>query len=32
MNRTFVEGVRSMLIHAHLPHKFWEEALSTAVY
>ena len=32
MNRTLVESVRSMLIDAHLPHKFWAEALSTAVY
>ena len=32
MNRTSVESVRSMLIHAQLPHKFWAEALSTAVY
>ena len=32
MNRTLVESVRSMLIDAHLPHKFWTEALSTAVY
>ena len=32
MNRTLVESVRSMLIDAHLPHTFWAEALSTAVY
>ena len=32
MNRILVESVRSMLIDAHLPHKFWAEALSTAVY
>ena len=32
MNRTLVESVRSMLADAHLPHKFWAEALSTAVY
>ena len=32
MNRTLVKSVRSMLADAHLPHKFWAEALSTAVY
>ena len=32
MNRTFVEVVRSMLIGAKLPKKFWAESLSTAVY
>ena len=32
MNRTLVECVRSMLVDAKLPHKFWAEALSTAVY
>ena len=32
MNRTLVESVRSMLADAQLPHKFWAEALSTAVY
>jgi len=32
MNRTLVESVRSMLSHAKLPHKFWAEALSKAVY
>lgn len=32
MNRTLVETSRSMLIDAKLPHKFWAEALSTAVY
>ena len=32
MNRTFVETMRSMLIDAKLPHKFWAEALSTATY
>ena len=32
MNKTLVESVRSMLIDARLPHKFWAEALSTAVY
>ena len=32
MNRTLVESVRSMLADAQLPHKFWVEVLSTAVY
>ena len=32
MNRTLVESVRSMLADAKLPHPFWAEALSTAVY
>ena len=32
MNRTLVESVRSMLADAKLPHKFWAETLSTAVY
>ena len=32
MNRTLVETVRSMLFGASLPHAFWAEALSTAVY
>ena len=32
MNRTIVETVRSMLSCANLPHKFWDEALSTAAY
>ena len=32
MNRTLVESVRSMLADAKLPHKFWAESLSTAVY
>ena len=32
MNRTLVESVRSMLADAHLPHEFWAEAVSTAVY
>ena len=31
MNRTLVETVRSMLADEKLPHKFWAEALSTAV-
>ena len=32
MNRTLVETVRSMLFDARVPHSFWAEALSTAVY
>ena len=32
LNRTLVESVRSMLSDAQLPHKFWVEALSTAVF
>ena len=32
MNRTIMDGVRSMLHHARLPLKFWAEAVSTAVY
>ena len=32
MNRTLIEGVRSMLAFARMPNKFWGEALSTAVY
>ena len=32
MNRTLVEKRGSMLFYAHLPLKFWAEALSTAVY
>ena len=32
MNRTVVETVRSTLSEAKLPHKFWAEAVSTAVY
>lgn len=32
MNHTLVESVQSMLADAKLPHKFWAEALSTAVY
>ena len=32
MNRTLVEGVRAMLADERLPHRFWAEALSTAVY
>ena len=32
LNRTLVEMVRSMLLGASLPQRFWAEALSTAVY
>lgn len=32
LNRTLVESSRSMLLDARLPHKFWAEAVSTAVY
>ena len=32
MNRTLMETVRSMLADSRLPHRFWAEALSTAVY
>ena len=32
MNRTLLESVCSMLIGANLPHKFWAETLTTAVY
>lgn len=32
LNRTQVECVRIMLADSNLPHRFWEEALSTAVY
>ena len=32
MNRTIMEGARSMLYHAKLPLEFWAEACSTAVY
>ena len=31
-NRTMIEAARSMLYHAHLPMKFWAEAVNTAVY
>ncbi len=31
-NRTLIEGVRAMLNDSGLPHRFWAEALSTAVY
>ena len=32
MNRTIMEGARSMLYQAKLPLEFWAEACSTAVY
>ena len=32
LNRTLVEGVRTMLADSKLPHRFWAEALSTAAY
>ena len=32
MNRTLMESARSMLSHAHLPNKFWAEAVSTAAF
>ena len=32
MNRTLVEAVRTMSADSKLPHLFWAEALSTAVY
>ena len=32
LNRTLIEGVRTMLADSKLPHRFWAEALSTAVY
>ena len=32
MNRTIMEGARSMLHHAKLPLEFWAEACRTAVY
>ena len=31
MNRTIMERIRSMLSHAKLPKRFWDEALRTAV-
>ena len=31
-NRTLMEAVRSMLVGAQLPQRFWAEALATAVY
>ena len=32
LNRTIIEGARSILYHAKLPIKFWAEAVSTVVY
>ena len=32
LNRTLIEGVRTMLADSKLPHRFWAEALSTTVY
>ena len=32
INRTLVEGIRSMLADSELPKRFWAEALSTATY
>ena len=32
MNRTIVERVRSILMHAKLPKSYWAEAMYTAVY
>lgn len=32
LNRTLIEGVRTMLADSKLPHRFWAEALSTMVY
>ena len=32
LNRTLIESVRTMLADSRLPHRFWAEALSTAVY
>ena len=32
LNRTLIESVRTMLADSKLPHRFWAEALSTAVY
>ena len=32
LNRTLIEGVRTMLADSRLPHRFWAEALSTCVY
>ena len=32
LNRTLMDSVRSMLVGAHLPQRFWAEALATAVY
>ena len=32
LNRTLVEATRTMLLDAKMPHRFWAEAISTAVY
>ena len=32
LNRTLVEAVHTMLADSNLPHRFWAEALSTALY
>ena len=32
LNRTLIEGVRTMLADSKLPHRFWAEALSTYAY
>ncbi len=32
MNRTLMESARSMMYRAHLPKKFWAEAIATAAY
>ena len=32
LNRTLIEGVRTMLGDSNLPQRFWSEALSTMVY
>ena len=32
LNRTLMEGVRTMLVDSKLPRRFWAEALSTMVY
>ena len=32
LNRTLVEGVRTMLADSKLSHRFWAEALSTCAY
>ncbi len=32
INRTLMESARSMMYHAHLPKKFWAEAIATATY
>ena len=32
LNRTLIEGVRTMLADSKLPHSFWAEALSTYAY